>query len=54
LLDNFKKYYIKKAIFWGVTGVALVRTDVWGDPISSISRVKRRSDLATTLAVTSK
>jgi hypothetical protein len=44
---------MKNGIFWDVTSVDLVRTDVSEDPSASIIRVIRINELGTTLAVTS-
>jgi hypothetical protein len=41
------------AVFWDVTPVALVRTDVSEERIASIIRMTRIGELRTTLAVTS-
>jgi hypothetical protein len=44
---------MKNAVFWAVMSVALVRTDVSEECITSIIRVTKISELGTTLAVTS-
>jgi hypothetical protein len=44
---------MKNAVFWDVTPLALVRTDVSEERIASIIRVTRIGELGTTLAVTS-
>jgi hypothetical protein len=44
---------MKNVVFWDVTRVALVRTDVLEERIASIIRAKRICELGTTLAVTS-
>jgi hypothetical protein len=43
---------LNNAVFWDVTPVALVRTDISEEPSASIIRVKIISELGTTLAVT--
>jgi hypothetical protein len=44
---------MKNVVFWDVTSVALVRTDVSEERIASIIRVSRIGELGTTLTVTS-
>jgi hypothetical protein len=44
---------MKNAVFWDVTHVALVRTDVSEECSTSIIRVTRTGELGTMLAVTS-
>jgi hypothetical protein len=44
---------MKNGVFWYVTRVALVRTDVSEERIASIIRMTRIGELRTTLAVTS-
>jgi hypothetical protein len=43
---------MKNAVFWDVTPVALVRTDVSEERMAAIIRVKRIGEVETTLAVT--
>jgi hypothetical protein len=43
---------MKNAVFWDVTPCGLVGTDVAEEHMASIIRVKRISELGTTLAVT--
>jgi hypothetical protein len=42
---------MKNAVFWDVTHVAPVRTDVLEENIASIIRVERISELGTTLEI---
>jgi hypothetical protein len=44
---------MKNAVFWDVTRVALIRTDVLAESIAYIIRATRSSELGETLAVTS-
>jgi hypothetical protein len=45
---------MKNVVFWGVSGVVLVRTDVSEKCSASIIRVTRIGEVGTTLAVTSR
>jgi hypothetical protein len=44
---------MKNAVFWDVSRVTLVRSDVWEEYIASTFRMTRNRELGTTLAVTS-
>jgi hypothetical protein len=46
-------FTLKNAVFWDVTRVALVRTNVSEEYVASIIRVTRIAELGTTLAVIS-
>jgi hypothetical protein len=51
-MNGREQKQLKNGVFWDVTRVALVGTDVSEEFSTSISRVTRIGDLGTTLAVT--
>jgi hypothetical protein len=52
--EVFKVVTMKNGVFWDVTPVALVRTNVSEELSASIIRVKKIDELGTMLAITSK
>jgi hypothetical protein len=52
--EVFTAVTMKNGVFWDVSRVALVRTDVSEELSASFIKVTRISELGTTLAVTSK
>jgi hypothetical protein len=51
--EVFTAVTVKNGVFWDVTPVALLRTDVSEEPSASFIRVTRIGELGTTLAATS-
>jgi hypothetical protein len=51
--EDFTAMPLKNGVFWDVSRVAVVRTDISEERIAFIIRVKKVSELGTTLAVTS-